>query len=418
MATTAPPTTLPPTTLAPTTLAPTTLAPTTPPPVEIECGPIEISVSLISVLHLWPAAARDVTLDRTYLVNPIVISLSVHGAPANVGIGVNPIIITLEQTGKFLTGLVLPTGIITIEIKLPVTNVVFEHFKKNWVKWSKIGHLDFTIDASNVAGERPMDWKGWVYGIKKLVDKIAVYGQNGVSIMKPNGVYYGLDTIHPIGIMGKGAFTGTDKAHFFIDTLGQLFMLTASDLVKLDYSEYLSVLSSPVMSLDVEKELIYICDGTVGYIYGIRSGSFGTGPINITGIGAQAGNLYVAAPSIISTPKFEICTDTYDLETRKPKTITVIEVGCNLSQHLHVSVDYRKANNEAFRRIPWYLVNPDGRSYPKCYGLEFRFRLRSFIYESFKIDYIKVHGHIHGFLDTTSSLGLNAMKYTTGRLGN
>jgi len=170
---------------------------------------------------------------------------------------------------------------------------------------------------------------------------------------------------------------------------------------KLDYSEFLSTMGTIVLSLDIEKRLLYICDGTYGYIYGIDSKSFGQGPANITGFGAQSNSIYVVSYGLISTPKFEICTDIYDFGTRNAKTIREIEVGTNVSEFLYASVDYRNSYKDEFKQIGWFLVNPDGRAFPKCYGSEFRFRLKSTIYEYLELDYIKVKGHIHAWLGFT-----------------
>jgi hypothetical protein len=242
-----------------------------------------------------------------------------------------------------------------------------------------------------------MDWAGWVYGIKKLDQRgVIVYGQNGVSVMAPSDVHYGANTIYRRGIKGKGAFTGDDKVHFFIDTDGRMYKLDEG-LTKLDYSEYLSLMTNPIMSYDNREGLVYICDGTYGYVYGVGAGSFGEGPVNITGIGVQDDSVYAVSPDTIETPRFEICTDIFDFGSRKMKTVDMIEIGSDLLYNLYTSVEYRKSYKDDFRQIGWYLVNPDGRSYPKCYGVEFRFRIKSMIYSYFEIDYLKVSGQVHGF---------------------
>jgi len=122
--------------------------------------------------------------------------------------------------------------------------------KKNWLKWSDVGSVNFTIGRSNVAGERPLDWNGFIYSVKKLRNKVVAYGENGVSFLTPAGGAYGLDTIYRVGLKGKHAVTGDDSKHFFVDNSGQLWKVSA-ELELLDYSEYLSSLNaSIVMSYD------------------------------------------------------------------------------------------------------------------------------------------------------------------------
>ena len=399
--TTVPPNTVAPTTLVPTTwssgitywpgttMVPTSVSPTTAPPFDPKP---------------W--------LNKTFWPNPISIAITLEGTQFNIALAMAPIEIELTLPiivgghPQIVLGLAIlgsVGGYIKIAISPTFSYITIEAMRANWVKWSKIGFLDFTIDQSNVAGERSVDWKGWVYAIKKLGNRVIVYGQNGVSIFKASDVYYGMETIYRIGLAGKGAVAGDDSVHFFVDTYGRLFRLD-DKLVKLDYSEFLSLMNEPVLSYDKVNDLLYICDGIVGYVYGVKTGSLGQGPVNITGIDSQSGDTYVVSPSAIVTPKFEICTDIYDFGSRKLKTIDIIEVGSNLTDDLHASVDYRVSYRDNFTQIGWFLVNPDGKAFPKCYGVEFRFRLKSFIREYFELDYLRIKGNIHGFspLDTKS----------------
>lgn len=413
---TAPPTTLAPTTLAPTTLAPTTLAPTTlapttlatslapttllttVAPTNIDCGPIEITFSIYVVPSYSPPALRDETKDQWFNCGPIEITFGVLGEQKNHWINCGPIEITFSVLGDdMFSTFNIDSGAIPITITLHHADFLVDGTYENWVKWSHVGYLNFVIDESNVAGERPTDWRGWVYDILKLKDRVVVYGENGVSLFIPSGTSYGMDTIHRLGLLGKDAVCGTDKKHFFVNILGELHKLAVGEFKKLDYKEYLSVMTDPVLTYDKEKDLVYICDDTYGYVYCDQTGSFGQGPINVTGIGARDGTLMVVAPTTIAVPTLEICTDVYDLGTRKPKTLHWLELGTDLTEHLEASVDYRVGNRDTFKQIGWHLVNPSGMAFPKCYGVEFRFRIRSFIYEYLELDYIKIGGGIHNF---------------------
>ena len=272
-------------------------------------------------------------------------------------------------------------------------DILLENLKSNWVKWSNIGSLDFTIGRSNVAGEMPLDCKGWIYDIKKLNDKVVAYGENGISLLTPTGVKYGLNTIYRIGLKSKQAVTGDDSIHYFIDNKGQLYSLGES-LQKLDYSEYLSTMSSPVMSYDAENELVYICDGTLGYVYSPRDKSLGSGPINVTGVSSQGGTLYVAAPATILMPDFEICTDIYDFGTRKLKTVFSIEYGIDVEAILQAKIDYRLDKAVEFSQTSWHDVDEKGFANITCNGREFRFRTRLTSYEWITLDYINVNGEV------------------------
>lgn len=326
------------------------------------------------------------------------LSMSIHGQMLSTYIAADPLVFTMSIIGNWpVSQLITATPLtFTMSMVFSDTDLLIEKYKDNWIQWSGIGTFDFTIGSGNVAGEMPMDWNGVVWDIRKLGKRVMVYGENGVSILTPVGNFFGLQTIYTIGVMGKNAVCGNDFEHFFIDKIGQLWRMTEG-LEKLDYSEYLSDLSSPIMSWDNEKNLIYICDGELGFVYSPDNRSMGKGPPNITGIHYKDGTSYTVSPDIIEIPYFELTTDTYDFGTRKEKTVFGIEVSTDLNGSLQASVEYRKNYREPFRDIGWHPVTHQGKAHMPCYGVEFRFKLRSLVYEYFEIDYFKINGVIHGF---------------------
>lgn len=274
--------------------------------------------------------------------------------------------------------------------------IYLEDARNNWVKWSQIGKLDFTINESNVAGERPLNWKGSVYKVLKLGNNIAVYGADGISLLSPSERYFGLQNIHDIGLKSKNAAIGTDFLHLFIDDRGKLYKLTGEGLQLLDYSEYLKSMNDVVMSYDVLNELIYICDNNVGYIYNVRDNSFGTGPNNISGIGYHDGVAYSVSPSsTIEEPVFEIHTDIYDMGTRKEKTIHSIEMSSKTDELVSAAIDCRMTSNAAFASTAWIPVNDSGVVDIPCHGVDFIFKLRLEAFGDMELSRLKLSGYIH-----------------------
>jgi hypothetical protein len=319
---------------------------------------------------------------------------------------VDPIETELELLGSAVITVIIDTDALEVVASLIHSYVITSVNKGNWVKWSDIGSLKFEINERNIAGERPLDWSGQVYALLKLDKFVVAYGSNGVTILNPVENKYGIKTISRIGLKSQGCVCGTDDEHFFIDLQNKMYRLSSEGLQLLDYSEYLSILTSPRMSLDINTGFIYICDGSYGFVYSTQSKSFGSGPTNVSGIGTKNGTLYIASPdNEILVPKFEICTDIYDFGSRNPKTIQTVEVGTDLSENLELMIETRTSNknnpgtlaNDNFMKTPWRLVTPSGIAYAPCYGLEFRFRIRSLIYEYFELDYLKVTGVVHGF---------------------
>lgn len=349
-----------------------------------------------------PAAQRNSALDQVFYLDTATVTLSISGTWINVNIAASPFVVTLTNPGGWVQGQKWIASPLVATTTLFDADMVTEATKQNWVSWSNIGHLDFTIGADNVAGTRPMDWKGWVYAIKKLDKKVIVYGQNGVSIMAPSSVAWGLSTISRVGVKGKLAVCGTDTVHYFVDIEGRLCKVS-DKLEVLGYEEYLdSMASSIVCSHDEVNGLVYICDGQIGYVYSEKDKGLGLGPANVTGVGAQSGVQYIAAPAAVVVPPFEICTDIYDMGSRKMKTIESVDFGVDAALTIYAAIDWRKDKSVAFATSPWTCVNPSGTAVIPCFGREFRIRAKQLTYEYFKLDYIKVNGVLHNYsyLDT------------------
>jgi len=378
---------------------------------------IEIELSIKHLFSSYPSPGRNPDLDIEFFCDEPdnagnedagipVLTVTLTGTWLNksfAGVSDDAIIpITLTPLGTYAEGVLVTTDTaINISITIPDEDAltgadfIIQGLKSNWVKWSNIGEMNFTVDKSNVAGERPMDWKGWVRCIKKLGSRAVTYGKNGVTVLTPSGVNWGMKTVHKIGTKGKNAVAGNESIHFFIDNKSQLFSLGES-LEKLDYSEYLTVLgSSVVMHYDAESDLVYICDGTYGFVYSPKDESLGKGPVNIAGLGSQDGTLYVTAPAAITTPAFEVCTDIYDLGSRNCKTIQSVEFGTDTDETLYGSIDYRKNTSDSFSQSSWKIVHGNGVLWQTVFGREFRFRLKILTYDYLELDYIKVKGVMH-----------------------
>lgn len=378
--------------------------------INVSADPIVVSTGLYAVRSHFPFDPINPVLDMIFDcqwdaddLDVVEVGSSITGVWLNVSVVADPIEVIGTPHGSLVEGFTISADAIIVTTGFKSVDVLLEVLKKNWIAWSDIGSLDFTIGRGNVAGTRPLDWNGWIYGIRKLGKKIIAYGENGVSILKPADKYYGLETISYVGLHSPGAMTGTDNVHYFIDLNGQMWEL-GDKLTLLDYSEFFLPLGNIIMSHDHKNGIIYICDGTIGYVYSLIEKSLGQGPANVTGVGTRDGTFYVTSPATISIPLFEICTDIYDMGTRKFKTIRSIEIGTDLTENMEASIDYRVSNKVVFSNIGWHPVTLEGVSHMVCRGLEFRFHLRVPTYEYFEVDYIKLNGFVHNYSYTEHSL--------------
>ena len=363
----------------------------------IVAGPIEVWITGRAGISFFPPAPIDEQKNLFFRADPIEVWVTVEGEQLHQWIeaGSIDVAVTVEG-GSILIGTVIDAGPIEVTVTIAEADFVLTPLC-NLVRWSKIGELNFTVDQSNLANQRPMDWKGCIYNIMKLVDRAVAYGANGVTYLKPSGVHYGMQTIHRIGVKNKNAVAGNDFIHFFVDKQNRLYELTLEGLNKRDYSEFISRMGSPVLSLDEEKKMVYICDGTYGYVYSIETESFGEGPIDVTGFGVRDNVPYIVSSGDAETPKFEILTDIFDMGTRKSKTIYSLELGTDLTEYLETRIEYRVDNDKDFQRGPWKPVNRDGFSFNRCFGVEFRFRVRAALYEYLELDYLKINGVLNDY---------------------
>jgi hypothetical protein len=306
----------------------------------------------------------------------------------------DPIVIGLRVLGTATDGVLVTNDPIVIGVGLGYPTVLTEPVKHNLVAWTQVGYADFTKGQDNVAGDGFMDWHGWVWDIRKLNNKPVAYGENGVTILLPFEKTFGLQTIHRVGIESKQAVTGTDFTHWFVDNKGYLYEL-GEELKKLDYSEYLSAMSGIVMSYDKENELVYICDGTYGYVYSPKDKSLGSGPVNVTGIGSKAGTQYIVSPAAITTIVPEFCTNIYDFGSRNGKSIHSHQISTDVTGTLSTRISYRYDKGGAFQVTGWHVVDSRGQAHIPCFGYEFMFWYKLGAYEYFEIDELMVDVTIH-----------------------
>lgn len=302
------------------------------------------------------------------------------------------------QGGFFNAGLSRPY--VTTEIS---ADYIVGSITNNWVGWSKIGEITFVADRTNDSGYKPMSWKGMVYNILKLGKNAVIYGEGGVSILKP------VDSPHPtfatkdlasVGLKNRNTVCGDDVKHYFMDKLSRLWVITVSTktvslteshgAVMLGFEEFLSTLVDPVMSYDAERDWVYISDATDGFI--LTKEGLGGGYGGITGIQYQAGVRMFASPNVLTAPEtMLVVTDILDFNYRGQKTIEAVEIGADAKQKLSVAIDYRFDKASDFVTTPWMPVNKEGIGWVRAAGIEFRVRVKNDVFEDIRLDYLNVH---------------------------
>lgn len=370
--------------------------------------PMGADAKLIAVFSQYPAAPRDTSLDQTFfctfhdqgilqadaILLGVFLNTTIYGAVMVAEGGLY---------GTYVAGIIIPSSqnILAANPELRYGGVsvsssgVGEHAGSNWLRWSKIGTLDFTQDRSNVAGQMPFPFKGTIYAILQRGSRIIAYAKNGVATINPVGVAFGYTVLSNTGLKSEVAVIDISDAHYYIDTKGRLYTVKEGPPVLLDYREWLASLGTVAMAFNPETRLLYIGDGTTGYLYNVDTGSFGKGPATVTGAGIQDGTLYVVASGTMTIPNFEIKTDITDFGTRKAKSIQSLEVGVDSTLTIQAAIDYRHEKQSAFLTTNWYTVDSRGQAFIACMGYEFRFKLKATAAGVFHVDSLRVNGVIH-----------------------
>jgi len=339
--------------------------------------------------------ANDIILYLTSL-EYLDLDIEISGDVQIVSILDNTLDLNIELSGTWVNGQVFPGTFKDIDPQLLGGDIFIEYAKSNWVKWSKIGHFDFTIDKSNLAGEMPIGWKGDIYRIGQLGSAILVYGSGGISKLNPVDNVFGKVRILSKGIKSKGSVLLLPSYHLAIDKTGCLWRI-GEKIERLGYEEYLNLLTNPILHYDEVEDLVYICDGIRGYVFNSDENSLGEGPINLTGIGYHEGNPYFMASDSLTPLGFQVGIDTIDMGNRNFKTIHEVEIGIDSTSTFQLGISFKNGISPTFIGPIWFNVTPEGRCFPNCWGKDHRFYIKTSSPDQFSISYIKVEGQLADF---------------------
>lgn len=267
--------------------------------------------------------------------------------------------------------------------------------KNNWVAWGGIGKIELENllskeDRSNTTGFMPMNFRGDIYTVKKLGDKIMVYGSQGISAIKPGSVrpyktmaQFGREDLFNFGIAGKGAVGGNDKLQVFVDNFGYLHAIDAAGKHnRLGYSTFMANLENEiVITHDELKDEYYIADGERCYLMSSGLSEVFQSP---SGLLRQGSALYGVTYDSTDESAY-ITTNGFNMYTDSIKTVQTVETMMS-GTNLQGAIDYRFQPNESFTRGMVKNISRHGTFVPMVSGVDFRLHLKSSTYVDFSLD--------------------------------
>ena len=259
----------------------------------------------------------------------------------------------------------------------------------NYVAWSDIGSAEFYPGLRNEAGYAPMSWNGQVLRVLELGDMVVVYGENGVSLLKPAKQYMGIKELDLPGIPTAGAVGGSNRAHLFVDYSGELWLLGSDGKPKnLGYSEYITQLdaSEIVVSYNRQQNEFYISDGALTFILG-NNGLCQSHQL-VSSIAYDRGVLYGTWESDGDTGAY-VTTDVLDFSQRAFKTLEMLSFQCSSTSDMWGRVYWRSDVRGSFSQSSWLWVNPTGFITPMITAHDFKLAFKADSYLDLKMANIK-----------------------------
>ena len=259
----------------------------------------------------------------------------------------------------------------------------------NYVAWSDIGSLEFYPGLRNEAGYAPMSWNGAVLRVLPLGDFVAVYGENGVSLLKPAKQYMAIKDLDLPGIPVASAVGGSTRGHLLVDYGGDLWLISAKgEPKKLGYSEFMLGMdaSKIVISYNRQQNEYYISDGTLSYVLGVN-GLSETHQL-VSSCAFDNGVLQATWESDGYTGALVI-TDVMDFGQRAYKTLSSLGAGCSSSSDMWTDVFWRSDIKGTWNDPGWQWINPTGFTTPMITAVDFKLAFRANSYEDVKLGYLK-----------------------------
>jgi len=198
---------------------------------------------------------------------------------------------------------------------------------ETFIAYSNIGDVTMEPDWKNEAGYRPINFVGRVYRVRRLGDRVAVYGEKGVAFVtgvRSPAPTFGMKEIAKINMASPAAADGGLNWHVVVDDLGYLWLVTEGEgAEKLGYKDALSelTLSDVVVSYDSANDRVFISDGNLSFIM-TRGGLTQVFQIP-SGIGNYRGTSYFVG--VEDDEDYLLRVGPFDFDYNALKTIYTIE---------------------------------------------------------------------------------------------
>ena len=246
----------------------------------------------------------------------------------------------------------------------------------------------------NEWGFMPMPWAGKVLKLKSLGENLIVYGENGISVLRPFAEptpTLGLVSTFGVGIPHRSCIGGDEFSHLFIDHAGACWKLDGSlKPSRLGYESYFSPLldTELIISYDSGKGNFYIANEDEGFMLS---------PVGLSRVYQKVHSCcYVEGGSIgtmSDTGEYEFYyrSDLLNFNLAGLKKIEAIELNLSTEAPVYVAVQFRYKTSEAWRESDWVRANNEGIAYLGIQATQFKLLVKGMPFNKIKLSGILVH---------------------------
>ena len=245
--------------------------------------------------------------------------------------------------------------------------------------------------SKGLFGYQQVPWQDAVWVTKPLGNGFVAYGEHGIAYFRQNGKTFEMQDIASFGVADRGAVGGNEKEHVFVTTKGQVYKLTADlQLTLLDYEELIDDLLVQQLTVSYNEQLreYYISNGTLCYI--LTETGLGQSSQLVTSVQMHRG-LELGFFEDATDTEFRILSDTFDIGTRRMKTVRTFHLVSNNPTDFSGIIHYRNDSGAAFSNTGYVQALTNGKVLLSASGSEFRIGVKADVASGKRIEDIIVN---------------------------
>lgn len=297
----------------------------------------------------------------------------------------------------------------------------------NWVAWTSIGDIEFfesllSIESATHGtnlelfesvsehrlnkfnlidmmrkgdfGFAPLSTQADVIALIPMTVGVVAYTEDSVFLMRPfegnevAGPTFGFEKISDVGINDRGAVGGVGSQHIFIANTGNIYSVTAEQVTKLGYEEYLNnnLNGKHFVNYEPDEGHFLLADVARGYVLGDKGLTIIPQRISsVVHVRGESRALYEEKGESDIITGYAV-SNPFDMRMSSIKTITSIQLNYYNGVNVKVAVSYKYTPTDTWATTAQVPVNREGNAMLRIAGTEFKVHIFTDDITDFMID--------------------------------